>query len=58
MDSRSQLKRPQVDDRNCVAFAIGNVSVLTVRRPVVAQIARPKVQPAQAANDRQENNDE
>jgi hypothetical protein len=58
MYGRPKLKRTQINYRDCIAFTISDVSVLTRSRPKIAQIARAKVQPAQAADDRQQNDNE
>jgi hypothetical protein len=58
MYGRPKLKRTQINHCDRIALAIRDVSIFTRSRPKIAQIARPKVQPAQAADDRQQNDNE
>jgi hypothetical protein len=58
MNSRPELKCTQVNHRHGIALAVGDISVFAVGGAEITQVARAKVQPAQAADDGKQNYNE
>jgi hypothetical protein len=58
MNRRSELKCTQVNHRDRIALTVGDIGVFAVGGAEITQVARAKVQPAQAADDRKQNYNE
>src|SRR5207244_10305343 len=53
-----QLKCPQINHRDGVAFAVGYVRIFAVSRIETRKLTKVEVPPAKPCQDRQQNNDE